>query len=206
MKYKILFFTVWLYLPLLVCVQANDLPNTKPEIEKFTEKIFSMKEFWRIVDSMQLSIDELCDYPIIFPVKKPLRISSGFGMRFHPVYKVRKFHRGIDISGTKGTPVYATGNGIVIRKGYNSGYGNFIEIEHTGGFHSFYAHLSKTMVNVGDSINITQQIACVGNTGLVTGSHLHYEIRKGKRFLNPIEWCGCLFEIWNKQNLNEKAV
>ncbi|NDW11198.1 M23 family metallopeptidase [Dysgonomonas sp. 520] len=206
MKYNILFFTVWLYLPLLVCSQANDLPNRKPEIEKFTEKILSMKEFWRIVDSMQLSIDELCDYPIIFPVKKPLRISSGFGMRFHPVYKVRKFHRGIDISGTKGTPVYATGNGIVVRKGYNSGYGNFIEIEHTGGFHSFYAHLSKTMVNVGDSINITQQIACVGNTGLVTGSHLHYEIRKGKRFLNPIEWCGCLFEIWNKQNLNEKAV
>lgn len=206
MKYKILFFTVWLYLPLLVYGQTNDLPNRKPKIEKFTEKTFSMKEFWRIIDSMQLSIDELCDYPVIFPIKKPQRISSGFGMRYHPVYKMRKFHRGIDIPGTKGTPVCATGNGIVVRKGYNSGYGNFIEIEHTGGFRSFYAHLSKTMVNVGDSINITQQIACMGNTGLVTGSHLHYEIRKGKRFLNPIEWCGCLIGILNKQYLNEQTV
>lgn len=204
MKYKILFFTVCLYLPLLACGQANDLLNRKPEIERFTEKTFSMKEFWLIVDSIQLTIDELCDYPVIFPIKKPQRISSGFGMRYHPVYKVRKFHRGIDIPKAKGTPVHATGNGIVVRKGYSSGYGNFIEIEHTGGFCSFYAHLSKTLVNVGDSINITQQIGYVGNTGVVTGSHLHYEIRKGNRFLNPIEWCGCLFKIWYKQNLKEQ--
>jgi murein DD-endopeptidase MepM/ murein hydrolase activator NlpD len=90
--------------------------------------------------------------------------------------------------------VYATGSGVVARKGYSSGYGNFIEIKHAGGFRSFYAHLSKTMVNVGDSVSITAQIACVGNTGISTGSHLHYEIRKGKGFLNPREWCCCLFE------------
>jgi murein DD-endopeptidase MepM/ murein hydrolase activator NlpD len=91
--------------------------------------------------------------------------------------------------------VYATGNGIVIRKGYDSGYGNYIEIQHAGSFRSFYAHLSKTMVNIGNSVSITGQIACVGNTGVTTGSHLHYEVRKGKRFLNPKEWCYCLLEI-----------
>ena len=116
-------------------------------------------------------------------------------MRYHPIYRIRKFHTGIDIPKTKGTPVYATGNGIVVRKGYCSGYGNYIEIEHAGGFRSFYAHLSRTIVNVGDSVDIIQLIAFVGNTGVATGSHLHYEVRKGKRFLNPAEWCGYLFEL-----------
>jgi Membrane proteins related to metalloendopeptidases len=168
--------------------------NRKSEIERLTESIYSVREFQQIVDSLKMSVSEISDYPVISPVKRPV-ISSGFGMRKHPVYKVRKFHTGIDFPKTKGTPVYATGNGIVTRKGYSSGYGNFIEIQHAGNFRSFYAHLSKTMVNVGDSVIMTQQIACVGNTGLSTGSHLHYEVKKGKRFLNPTEWCYFIFEI-----------
>ncbi len=199
MKHIITLFIVLAYLP--VWGQSN----RKSEIEKCTERVYSVGEFQRIADSMQMTIEELSDYPLIYPIKKPLRISSGFGMRYHPIYKRRKFHTGIDIPETKGTPVYATANGVVKRKGYCSGYGNYVEIEHLGGFRSFYAHLSKTIVNVGDTVTITDQIACVGNTGISTGSHLHYEIRKGKRFLNPAEWCCCLIEIWNKQNSNEKT-
>lgn len=105
------------------------------------------------------------------------------------------FHTGIDMPKTKGTPVYAAGSGVVVRKGYNSGYGNFIEIQHASGFRSFYAHLSKTLVNVGDSVSMGKYIACVGNSGLTIGCHLHYEIRKGNRFLNPIEWCCCLHDV-----------
>jgi murein DD-endopeptidase MepM/ murein hydrolase activator NlpD len=185
-------FTILLYLP--VSGQESNLPDRKPEIEKLMEKVYSIKEFQRIADSLQMSAGELSDYPVIFPVKKPV-ISSDFRIRRHPVYKTRKFHAGIDMAKVKGTPVYATGNGIVIRKGYDSGYGNYIEIQHAGSFRSFYAHLSKAMVNIGDSVSITGQIACVGNTGVTTGSHLHYEVRKGKRFLNPKEWCSCLLEI-----------
>ena len=201
MRYLIIFLTDLLYLP--ASGQPFDSPSRKTEIEECTKPVYSINEFWRITDSLQMSIGELCDYPVIFPIKKPLRISSGFGMRIHPVYRIRKFHTGIDISKTKGTPVYATGNGIVTRKGYCSGYGNFIEIQHAGGFRSFYAHLSRTMVNTGDSVSITQQIACVGNTGIATGSHLHYEIRKGKRFLNPAEWYYCLSLIWKNNNKTE---
>lgn len=190
-------FIVWLYLP--VSGQPNDSLNRKPTIEKCMQSIYSAKEFRRIADSIQLSIDELCDYPIIFPVKKPQRISSRFGMRWHPIYKVRKFHTGIDIPMGKGTPVYATGNGVVTRKGYCSGYGYFIEIQHAGGFRSFYAHLSRTLVNIGDTVDIATQIACVGSTGVSTGSHLHYEVRKDNRFLNPIKWCCCLLEIILKE-------
>jgi murein DD-endopeptidase MepM/ murein hydrolase activator NlpD len=197
MKYIITLIIIWLYLPLSAQL------SRKAEIERFTEKIYSVTEFQRIADSLKLSIEELSDYPVIFPIKKPV-ISSGFSMRLHPIYKVRKFHTGIDIAKPKGTAVYATGNGIVSRKGYCSGYGNFLEIKHAGSFRSFYAHLSKTMVNVGDTVRIAEQIAYVGNTGLSTGYHLHYEVRKGKRYLNPSEWCYSLLEILNKQILNEK--
>lgn len=188
-----MFFIALSYLP--ASGQPGDSLNRKPEIEKCMEQVYSASEFQRIADSLKLSMNELCNYPVIFPIKKPERISSGFGMRYHPIYRVWKFHTGIDISSTKGTPVYATGNGIVTRKGYCSGYGNFIEIKHAGGFRSFYAHLSKTMVSVGDSVEIARKIACVGNTGIVTGSHLHYEVKKGKRYLNPTGWCYLLFEI-----------
>lgn len=187
MKNLTLLLLAFICFPAWGTAQPNDLA-------KWTETISSVKEFRRMADSMQLSVDELSDYPVISPVKQPV-ISSGFGMRKHPVYKVRKFHTGIDFPKAKGTPVYATGNGTIINKGYNSGYGNFIEIQHAGGFRSFYAHLSKMLVNVGDSVSIMQQIACVGNTGIATGYHVHYEIRKGNRFLNPMEWCYCLVEM-----------
>lgn len=202
MKYIITFFIA--LMSLSAWGQPADFLNRKQKIEKCTGQIYSIKEFWRIADSMQMSVSELSDYPVIFPIKKPV-ISSGFRMRKHPVYKVRKFHTGIDIPKTKGTPVYATGNGVVSRKGYNSGYGYFIEVEHSGNFRSFYAHLSKTLVNVGDSVTITQQIACVGNTGVTTGSHLHYEVRKAKRFLNPSEWCYCLLDKLKNEFIKEKT-
>ncbi|SBW07785.1 M23 family metallopeptidase [uncultured Dysgonomonas sp.] len=190
MKYITILLIALLHLP--AWGQQSNSSNRKSQIEQCMKPIYSIIEFQQIADSLQMTIDELSDYPVISPIKKSGRISSGFGMRKHPCYKRRKFHTGIDIPQVKGTPVYATGNGIVIGKGYNVGYGYFIEIQHAGGFRSFYAHLSRILVNVGERISITQQIACVGSTGIVTGSHLHYEVRKGKRYLNPIGWCYCL--------------
>lgn len=197
MKYITILFIALLYLP--VSEQQSNSLSRKSQIEKCTKPIYSITAFWQIADSLQLTIDELSDYPVIFPIKKSGRISSGFGMRKHPIYRGWNFHTGIDIPQTKGTPVYSTGNGIVIGKGYDSGYGYFIEIQHTGNFRSFYAHLSRILVNIDDRVSITQQIACVGNTGVATGSHLHYEVRKGKRFLNPIGWCYLLFEVLNDE-------
>jgi murein DD-endopeptidase MepM/ murein hydrolase activator NlpD len=192
-----IFFIVLLHLPVW------GQPDRKPEIEKLTKKIYSAKDFRRVADSLQLSVNELSCYPVISPVRNST-ISSGFGMRRHPIYKMRKFHTGIDFAEVKGTPVYAAGNGVVTRKGYNSGYGYYIEIGHAGGFRSFYAHLSKTLVNAGDTVRMGKHIACVGNSGLTTGCHLHYEIRKGNRFLNPIEWCCCLLEVLYWQELSSK--
>lgn len=187
MKYITILLIGLLHLP--VSGQQSNSLNRKSQIEKYTKPIYTILEFQLLADSLQMTIDELSDYPVISPIKKSGRISSGFGMRKHPCYKRQKFHTGIDIPQVKGTPVYATGNGIVTAKGYDSGYGYFVEIQHDGNFRSFYAHLSRILVNVGERVSITRQIACVGNTGIVTGSHLHYEVRKGRRYLNPIGWC-----------------
>lgn len=193
MKYIIVFFITFLHL--IVSGQPGNAISIKREIEKCMEQVYTVSEFQQIADSFQMSTSELCDYPVIFPIKKPERITSGFGMRYHPIFRIWKFHTGVDISANKGTPVYATGNGIVVGIGYSSGYGIYIEIQHAGGFRSFYAHLSWVMVYVGDSVEIARQIGCVGNTGATTGSHLHYEVRKGKRYLNPTGRCWLLFEI-----------
>lgn len=188
MKYILLFFIV------LIVVPASGQQSRKAQIEELTQNITTAKEFRQIAEILQMSVTELTNYPIIFPVRNPC-VSSGYGMRMHPIYKVRKFHAGIDFAEMKGTPVYATGNGIVTRKGYNSRYGYFVEIEHAGGFSTLYAHLSKTLVNKGDTVTIGKHIACVGSSGVATGNHLHYEVRKNKRPLNPIDWCCFLLEI-----------
>lgn len=195
MRYITIIVIALLHLP--VWGQQSSYPNRKSQIEQCTKSIYSITEFWKIADSLELTIDELSDYPVIFPIKKVQHISSGFGMRKHPLYKRRSFHTGIDIPQAKGIPVYATGNGTVTAIGYDVGYGNYVEIQHASGFRSFYAHLSRILVNVEERISITQQIGCVGSTGRVTGSHLHYEVRKGKRYLNPIGWCYGLFEQFN---------
>lgn len=189
-------FFVILYIP--EPVFGQEAINRQVEIEKLLKQVYTVQEFIHIADSLQLSIDELSDYPVIFPVRKQLRVSSGLGLRIHPVSKVLHFHTGIDIPKSEGTPVYATANGVVIGKGYNSGYGNYIEVQHAGGFSSFYAHLSHVLVNVGDTVYVAEQIANVGNTGVSTGSHLHYEIRKGEYVLNPIGWCQSLLILLNR--------
>lgn len=205
MKYIILFFSIWLYLP--VWGQPNNLSIRQLEIEMCTKHIYTVNEFWLIADSLQMSLSDISDYPVLLPVKNPC-ISSEYGRREHPIHKERRFHKGVDFAGVKGTAVYATGNGFVIRKGYDSGYGYFLEIQHSGGFHSFYAHLNKTLVNKGDLVKIGNQIASMGNSGKVTGNHLHYEVRKGKRFLNPLNWCLCLYGVLKFRefsNVQQKA-
>lgn len=207
MKYITILLIALLHLP--AWGQQSNSSNRKSQIEHCTKPIYSITEFWQIADSLQMTIDELSDYPVIFPIKKVQHISSGFGMRKHPYYKRRRFHTGIDIPKAKGAPVYSTGNGTVIGRGYDVGYGYFIEIQHASSFRSFYAHLSRILVNVGERVSITQQIACVGSTGVATGSHLHYEVRKGNRYLNPIGWCSRLkygtnanTKLFNRQSHN----
>ena len=135
--------------------------------------------------------DMLAHIPAIFPLKETEInfISSFFGHRPDPIYKVSKFHTGIDFSAQMGTEVYATGDGVVsdVQKGY-WGYGNLVVVDHGFGYVTRYAHLQKTAVHKGQRVKRGQLVGYVGNTGKTTGVHLHYEVLKNDVYVNPINF------------------
>lgn len=128
--------------------------------------------------------------PAIWPIDRTkLRsVSSLYGYRTHPRYGYWRMHEGIDLASPVGTPVYATGNGIISQSQWRTGYGQLIEINHGFGYKSRYGHLSKRHVKVGDSVTRGQVIGEVGNTGVSSGPHLHYEVRFRDNTVNPIHY------------------
>ena len=129
--------------------------------------------------------------PSIQPIKNQdlTRMASGYGYRTDPFTKKRRFHYGMDFSARKGTPIYATGNGVVKRAdNRSSGYGKHIRIDHDFGYVSLYAHLSKYNVRRGQRVKRGDIIGYVGNTGRSVGPHLHYEIFKDKKRINPLNF------------------
>jgi len=126
-----------------------------------------------------------------FLVRKPVAegiMRSGFGLRRHPILGYVKMHTGVDWAGPSGTPVYAAGNGVVEKEGWESGYGKFILLRHHNGYETAYGHMSAYAKNVqeGDHVRQGQVIGFMGSTGLSTGSHLHFEIRINGRFVDPM--------------------
>ncbi|WP_071135401.1 M23 family metallopeptidase [Millionella massiliensis] len=128
--------------------------------------------------------------PAIMPIdQKKLRGSIGaFGMRLHPILKRYIGHEGIDLGAPHGTPVYATGTGLVAYQKPQSGYGKQVVIDHGFGYRTRYAHLSKVLVEPGQLVKRGEQIGEVGSTGRSTGPHLHYEVIYRGRPVNPINY------------------
>lgn len=141
----------------------------------------------------------LSDIPNGRPVLKFKGVSSGYGMRTHPVRGTREFHHGIDYRGLKGDKVIATADAVVEYAGYHksSGYGKLIILSHAYGFKTFYGHLSKMHVKTGSFVNKGDIIGDIGSTGISTGPHLHYEVNFVQKKLNPVS-----FVEWNLQNYN----
>ncbi len=115
-------------------------------------------------------------------------MASGYGYRVDPIYGTAKFHEGMDFASNIGTPVYATGNGIVKFAKWHSGYGNLIEIDHGFNYVTRYAHLSEISVATGQQVKRGDLIGKVGNTGKSTGPHLHYEVRLRGIPQNPVNY------------------
>lgn len=115
------------------------------------------------------------------------RISSGFGMRFHPILGYTRMHKGIDFAVPTGTPVMAAGSGVIKQEGWSNGYGNFMLIDHQNGYSTAYGHLSRFAAgtHVGGHVHQGQVVAYSGMTGMATGPHLHYEIRVNNVQVNP---------------------
>jgi len=129
--------------------------------------------------------------PAIQPVsnKQLIALVSGFGMRVHPIYKVKKMHTGIDFAAAIGTPIYATADGTIDRLDVSfSGYGKMLEIDHGFGYRTRYAHMHGFAVKLGQKIKRGDLIGYVGDTGLSTAPHLHYEVFVNGVHANPVHY------------------
>ena len=113
-------------------------------------------------------------------------VTSGFGSRRHPILGYRRMHSGLDFKAGYGTPIYAVTDGTVAYAGRKGGYGNFVQLNHGGGLATGYGHMSRFAVSSGSRVRRGQIIGYVGSTGLSTGPHLHYELYRGGRAVNPM--------------------
>ena len=128
--------------------------------------------------------------PSILPFKReaPLRISSSFGMRHHPIYKDMRFHRGVDFPMPEGTSIVATADGVVAASDLSSGYGKHIVLNHEDDYTSIYANLQEVICKPGQTVSKGQLIGYSGNTGTSTAPHLHYEVRYKGEWVDPEDY------------------
>jgi murein DD-endopeptidase MepM/ murein hydrolase activator NlpD len=164
--------------------------NTAKRLDEITSQLVVQSKSYDEVFKLAKNKEKLvASIPAIQPVDfhDLRRIGSLFGYRTDPFYKVIKFHEGIDFTAAVGTPIYATGDGVVTEAEYNSGgYGNKIMINHGYSYETVYAHLSKLKVKVGQKVKRGEIIGLMGNTGKSTAPHCHYEVHKAGVPMNPI--------------------
>ena len=168
-------------------------------IVKLSENVDNLRRKIYIESKSQDEVVELAEnkeklfaaIPAIQPVanKQLIALASGFGWRIHPIYKVKKMHTGIDFAAAIGTPIYATADGTIDKVDISfSGYGKVIEIDHGFGYRSRYAHMHGFAVRQGQKVKRGDLIGYVGNTGLSTAPHLHYEVFVNGIHANPVHY------------------
>lgn len=166
--------------------------ETAKRIDQLSKQIYiQSKSFDEVFQMAKQKENMLAAIPAIQPIhnKDLTRMASGFGMRMHPILKYKKFHAGMDFTAPIGTPIHATGKGIVIQAdAAASGYGLHVKISHGYGYVTVYAHMSKVKVRVGDKVGRGDLIGYVGNSGLSSGPHCHYEVIKNNEHLNPVNF------------------
>ena len=166
--------------------------NTTKKLDQISKQLYiQSKSFDEIIELAKHKSEMLAAIPAIQPVsnKNLSRMASGFGPRIDPIYKTKKFHAGMDFSAKTGTPIYATGNGKVIRvRKSRKGYGNHVKIDHGYGYITLYAHMQKYIVKKGQKVKRGEVIGYVGNTGKSVAPHLHYEVHKNGRKVNPVNF------------------
>ncbi len=174
---------------------AELLVSSKMKIDELSRKLSLEFESLSDIERNAMNREKmLASIPSIKPVREDLlkrnvKALSGFGIRLHPVHKVRRLHQGIDFTAPRGTAIQATGDGTVISaKSSRVGYGNSVIIDHGYGYTTLYGHMSKILVNVGDKVVKGEKIGEVGNSGTSTAPHLHYEVRIKGNPVDPITY------------------
>lgn len=163
--------------------------KTAEKLDILSKQAYIQSKSYEEVLNFALNKEKLqTSMPAIMPISnKSLKATaSGWGFRMHPIYKIRQFHYGMDFTAPVGTKIYATGDGVVKDiQTISSGYGKFIVINHGFGYETLYGHLSRFNVKIGDEVKRGTVIGFVGNTGTSTGPHVHYEVHKNGKPVNP---------------------
>ena len=150
---------------------------------------FQLKSYDNIADLIKTQDIKLASIPAIQPIsnKQLNRIASGFGVRIDPVYGTVKMHKGLDFTAPQGTPIYATGNGVIkIAGAKGNGFGNYVVINHGYGYETLYGHMFKIKAVQGQNIKRGEVIGWVGSTGKSTGPHCHYEVHINGHEVDPV--------------------
>ncbi|MDE6451851.1 MAG: M23 family metallopeptidase [Odoribacter sp.] len=171
---------------------AELIINTSKKLDELAKAMYVQSRSYDEIETLAKNkIDMLASIPAILPVSlknKKTRFSSSFGYRIHPIYKTVKLHAGMDFSGAVGTPIYATGNGKVVYAEIHKGYGKTVLIDHGFNYQTRYAHLNNYNVKAGQKVKRGDIIGYMGNTGMSTGPHIHYEVRKNGIAVDPINY------------------
>jgi len=166
--------------------------DVKTKLDKIMKKIYIQSVSYDKIITLAKSKEKmLSSIPAIMPIsnKDLTRTASGWGYRIHPIYKIRKFHAGMDFTASTGTEIYATGDGTIeALESSKRGYGNMVQINHGFGYKTVYAHLSRFKVKEGQKVRRGDVIGYVGNTGLSTAPHLHYEVILNNNKVNPVNY------------------
>lgn len=166
--------------------------NVKKNLDKIMKKIYVQSvSYDEVIDLAKNKEEMLKALPAIQPISNSdlKRTASGWGYRIHPIYKIRKFHYGMDFTAPTGTEIYATGDGTIERvQSIKRGYGNNVTINHGYGYKTIYAHMSKFNVKEGQKVKRGDVIGYVGNTGTSTAPHLHYEVLHNNKKVNPVNY------------------
>ncbi len=168
---------------------AELIRTTQATLEKLEREVLLQRQSYEdVMKKFEYNKSLFASIPAIKPMEG-YYASNSFGMRVHPVLRIRKNHVGLDIVNDPGTPIFATGDGVVRHVGRSrGGYGISIVINHGHGYSTLYAHLSKVFVGAGQKVERGDRIAFSGRTGLVSGPHLHYEVRYQRVKKNPVDY------------------
>jgi murein DD-endopeptidase MepM/ murein hydrolase activator NlpD len=170
----------------------NVVIGLNEKVDKLRRKLYiESKSQDEVVNLAERKEKLFAAIPAIQPIsnKQLIALASGFGWRIHPVYKVKKMHNGIDFAASIGTPIYATADGkVAVVDVKFSGYGKVVEIDHGFGYRTRYAHMHDFAVRVGQNVKRGDLIGYVGNTGLSTAPHLHYEVHINGNQVDPVHY------------------
>ena len=179
------------YEHLLKMADADLVINTTQKLDMLAKQLYIQStSFDEVVEMCKSHEEMLRCIPAIQPIanKDLKRTASGYGTRIDPIYGTTRFHAGMDFSANPGTDVYATGNGTVVKMGWETGYGRTIVIDHGFGYQTWYAHLRDFRTRVGKRVVRGEVIGGVGSTGKSTGPPLHYEVHVKGRVVNPVNY------------------